>query len=452
MSIKRANRLHKGGTARNMDRVQPSTRQVPSHQLEHRLAATAAHAALAELLVLPAADLELRIEHELATNPALVSAVPPACGRCGAALDGLHQAYGCGRPATAVGGLPADLAATEPAESLLLAGVPTVDRWIAVTILADLDERGLLGRNPAAAAEWLGVPEQRVHRVLAALRAVSRPDLAAADLGDALHLQIGALDLPAAQLELLRALVDGHLADVGADRVERIATALGLDLTAARDGVALLRRVLRPPAGVERDEAVGPPVVPDIVVRWSAAGTPEVLVPEHGPRLRIDAGYARLAGQPPTGLDPAQLARLRAQVGDAREFLARLARRSGALRQIAATAIGQQQAYLRHGALAHQPMTRTGVARLAGVHPSTVSRAASGKRVLLPDGRLVGFATFFGTATSVRERVAELIAAESQPLSDGQLAAALRGYGHRIARRTVAKYRAQLAIPAADHR
>ncbi len=442
-----------------MDSVYPA---VPAHQLQARPAATVAHAALAELLVLPAAALDLRIQRELAGNPALDAPPPARCPRCGADLDGLHQAYGCARPTSHPShpGVNADSAdhPTHPGPAApgdpgadLLSEVASADRWIAAGILADLDERGLLGRDPVGAARWLGVTPQRVRRVLALLRAASRPDLAAADLCDALLLQLAALDLPADATGLLRRLVAGHLAEIAADRIDTVATHLDLPVGQIRAAVAQLRALLRPPTGVDRAEPVGPPVVPDIVLRWAADGTAEVSLPRHGPRLVVDPGYARLAATA-TGRTADELARVRAELTRAREFLDRLARRDGALRRIAEAAVAHQVDFLRGGALAHTSLTRTALARQVGVHPSTVSRAASGKTVLLPDRRLVGFDTFFGTATGVRERLAELVAAESGACSDGQLAAALRGYGHRVARRTVAKYRAQLGIPAADAR
>jgi RNA polymerase sigma-54 factor len=70
----------------------------------------------------------------------------------------------------------------------------------------------------------------------------------------------------------------------------------------------------------------------------------------------------------------------------------------------------------------------------------------------MPSGRVVDLAVFFGSGTSARELLSDLIAAEERPRSDAELAEAMRQRGHRIARRTVAKYRSQLAIAAIAHR
>jgi RNA polymerase sigma-54 factor len=58
------------------------------------------------------------------------------------------------------------------------------------------------------------------------------------------------------------------------------------------------------------------------------------------------------------------------------------------------------------------------------------------------------------SSVSVKEKIRKLIAAEDarKPLSDARVAAALKEDGLQIARRTVAKYREELGIPASKGR
>ena len=81
-----------------------------------------------------------------------------------------------------------------------------------------------------------------------------------------------------------------------------------------------------------------------------------------------------------------------------------------------------------------------------------MSRAVAGRSVLLPCGRVVELRDFFCASLSAQEALRELIARETRPLSDDDLAAALNAGGHRVARRTVAKYRGLLDIPASAQR
>jgi len=98
------------------------------------------------------------------------------------------------------------------------------------------------------------------------------------------------------------------------------------------------------------------------------------------------------------------------------------------------------------------------VAEVVGVHETTVSRAVSGKFMRTPQGIFEmkyfftsGVATADGQTvsnTSVKNILAELIAGENpaKPLSDDQLVNKLKEKNVMIARRTVAKYRAELNV------
>ncbi len=73
---------------------------------------------------------------------------------------------------------------------------------------------------------------------------------------------------------------------------------------------------------------------------------------------------------------------------------------------------------------------------------STVSRAVAHKSVALPNGRMIPLHRFFDRSLSVRDRIKEIVDQEARPLTDDEIAARLRKEGVRVARRTVAKYRA----------
>jgi len=99
-----------------------------------------------------------------------------------------------------------------------------------------------------------------------------------------------------------------------------------------------------------------------------------------------------------------------------------------------------------------------------GLHESTVSRVTNKKYMLTPRG-IYELKYFFGShvstenggacsATAIRALIKQLIAEENpkKPLSDNQLSAILGKQGIVVARRTIAKYREGLNIPAASQR
>ncbi|HRV33124.1 MAG TPA: LacI family DNA-binding transcriptional regulator [Anaerovoracaceae bacterium] len=110
-------------------------------------------------------------------------------------------------------------------------------------------------------------------------------------------------------------------------------------------------------------------------------------------------------------------------------------------------------------------MTLAEIADEAGVHESTVSRAVNGKYVQTPRG-LFELKYFFtggvcdnrgtGVASeSVKELLKEMIAGEDPhaPFSDQVIVRRLKEVrGIDLSRRTVAKYRDELRIPASSKR
>jgi hypothetical protein len=93
-----------------------------------------------------------------------------------------------------------------------------------------------------------------------------------------------------------------------------------------------------------------------------------------------------------------------------------------------------------------RPLTRGMVAEYVGVHESTVSRATAEKYLMLPNREVIPFSTFFSASLSTKDIIRELIEREQRALTDEEICTRLQEQGVRIARRTVAKYRATLGI------
>ena len=99
-----------------------------------------------------------------------------------------------------------------------------------------------------------------------------------------------------------------------------------------------------------------------------------------------------------------------------------------------------------------------------GMHESTISRFTTQKYLLTPRGVFelkFFFSSHVGTdgggecsSTAIRAIIKKLIAAEDarKPLSDSKLADLLNDQGIKVARRTVAKYREAMRIPASSER
>lgn len=129
----------------------------------------------------------------------------------------------------------------------------------------------------------------------------------------------------------------------------------------------------------------------------------------------------------------------------ARRLVRQLDGRADVLRRVTEAALLYQRGFLDCGPSAHQARTRTSVAQEIGVHPSTVSRAVRGKSLRLPSGEVVDMSCLFGKGVAIRAALNRLITAGTNSRSDASLRDELSRQGVYVARRTVTKYRHELA-------
>lgn len=154
---------------------------------------------------------------------------------------------------------------------------------------------------------------------------------------------------------------------------------------------------------------------------------------------------------------------LREKKAEAQQLIRAVQERENTMVRLLRVVADQQAGYfLRHEPL--QPMTLTRLAEQLGLSLSTVSRAVQGKYVQF-EGRSIPLRRFFTAAITgadgasissenVRRHIVRFVQAEDpeKPLSDEALRAALAAVQLPVSRRTVAKYREELGIPASSAR
>jgi RNA polymerase sigma-54 factor len=183
---------------------------------------------------------------------------------------------------------------------------------------------------------------------------------------------------------------------------------------------------------------------------------------EQIPHLRISNVYKDLMSTASTAADAHAAAEAREYIRDkirAGKFLIKsLQQRQQTIQNIANEIVKRQREFMDKGVAHLRPMTMVQVAEVVGVHETTVSRAVSSKYMDTPQG-LFAMKYFFTSGiqtdsgggvsnTSVKDMVAEMFKSENanKPLSDQEIVKMLKEKGIVIARRTVAKYRAELNI------
>ena len=227
--------------------------------------------------------------------------------------------------------------------------------------------------------------------------------------------------------------------------------------------LVFVRRYLSPYPGLayQAEGEEGGAIRPDVVLRWNEdpvtrKRSVQVEVPESAAHaLRVNAAYAALEARTrDAGARRDGVRGTLELVREARQFIAHLQRRYEVLRVVGEAVAAAQADFVTLGPEYLQPLDKKAIAAQVGLHESTVCRATRGKFVQLPDGIVVSFDVFFDDALPLKCLVKYIIQREdqAQPLSDDEIAARLRAAGHVIARRTVAKYRAEMGIGAKGER
>jgi len=341
------------------------------------------------------------------------------------------------------------------------------ERAAAEAIIDSLDDAGYLPETPQELAQALApdADEQTlddvVHALTTAMRLIQSfdpPGVAAHDLPDCLCLQLQRQP-PCAVRDLALAICRGGHLDLLARRdwrkLERL---LGADETALRQAQQRIAQLDPQPASAFRSDAAQA-VTPDVIARKTPRGWTAHLNPEVLPRLRVNQLYAEALRRARDGT-----AAMQGQLQEARWFVKNVQQRFETIERVAQAIVERQQRFFDYGPVAMRPMVLREIADELGLHESTISRVTTQKFMLTPFGT-VELKYFFGSglntetggstsSTAVRELIRRLIAEENsaKPLSDSELADLLARQGVQVARRTVAKYREALRIPAANLR
>jgi RNA polymerase sigma-54 factor len=234
----------------------------------------------------------------------------------------------------------------------------------------------------------------------------------------------------------------------------------GLDNDELKQALELIRHC-SPHPGENFSSGDNHYVTPDVMVRkhngrWLVEANPETL-----PKLRINSYYSSLIKRGDQSHDNQMM---RDHLQEARWLLKSLHSRQETLLRVAHRIIEHQKAFLEHGPEAMKPLVMREIAEELELHESTISRAATNKYMLTPQG-VFEFKYFFSShvgsedgdnysSTAIRARIRKMIQDEqtAKPLSDNKITALLKKEGISVARRTVAKYRESMSIPSSSER
>ncbi|MFN3397529.1 MAG: RNA polymerase factor sigma-54 [Sulfurimicrobium sp.] len=277
----------------------------------------------------------------------------------------------------------------------------------------------------------------------------------ARNLGECLALQLEAMpsDTPyrAAALQIARQ----HLELLGSRDYNKLKKLLACDDEVLRGAQSLITH-LNPRPGSAFSVSDTRYVVADVIVKkikgtWVASLNREAM-----PKLRVNRMYADILSRNREG-GGQQLA---SQLQEARWMVKNIQQRFDTILRVSQAIVDRQRRFFEHGEVAMRPLVLREIADEIGLHESTVSRVTTQKYMLTPRG-IFELKYFFGShvatesggacsATAIRALIRQLVSAEDskKPLSDTQITEILAQQGIVVARRTVAKYREAMQIPA----
>ena len=429
-----------------------------------QLSMTAAMQQSLELLQLPACDLASRLQDAALSNPLLEVELPGAGALPAERRTVLREASrwdslpgeGGGNSLERLAGAHtetfAEHLAAQLRQSRLLEPGPFLRLCLYLTDC--LDSRGYLTIPLEELAAEQGCTAAEAEQALFAIQMLDPPGVGARDLAECLILQL-------AQGPDFNALTVRMARD-------------GLEALAARNYAELSRQFHASEADVRRASAVllslnpipaagfgtaAPTLyaVPDAVVHIEGDAVVMDLNERALPRLTVDRSYA--AALQESG-DSSVRTYVREKLTEANALSGALQARRDTLTALLRALGDLQGDYFRGGML--RPLTMCEMAQRLGVSVSTVSRAVN-EKTLEFRGRSLPLRIFFPAPSTaggavagetVRQKLAWFVSREdpAAPLSDEALRLALSAAGLDVSRRTVAKYRAQLGIAAANQR
>jgi RNA polymerase sigma-54 factor len=367
---------------------------------------------------------------------------------------------------------------------------------IATFLIESLDERGFLTMSVDETAAMLNVSKTQVESVIEVIQDVAPVGVGARDLRECLLLQLDFLERLGTEVpEHTRTVIDTYLAEFGAHKFGQITRALGISVDQLEEIRDFIRQHLNPfPLQSDRAKSWRSPtdsrfVAPDVIIDIRDGELVVEVVNNRFFHLRTNALYDQLSNEfsrkrgkgtlkerlaqrnaslnaadddasvsvEQIHVDLSTLAEtssddkqhVRQYTNRAKMFMMNIQQRKDTLLRISECICEFQESFLRGGVRELRPLTRALVAQQVGVHESTVSRATANKYVMLPNKKVIPFSDFFTPSLSTKDIIKEIIERETkkgEPLTDRKICDLLLDEGIRIARRTVAKYRAELGI------
>lgn len=350
-------------------------------------------------------------------------------------------------------------------EQLEFTSMTTLERAIGLILIDSINDDGLLTTSIEMLQSIFNskthpLTLEKIQTVQQKIMHFDPVGCCAENLSETLTAQLTYFNAPASMLELVKQLIVNHLPSIGQQQYDAILKQYKIDRATLEQAIHIIRQ-LNPKPGSMIQSNVSDYIIPDLMAKKINHRWKVFLISNHIPRLTIDRRYAALIHQTKRSPDHEYL---RKHLQDARWLIKSIESRHDTLLKVAQYLVDYQHAFMDRGDEFMKPLTLSQVAFDLEMHESTISRATAQKYLLTPRGMLelkYFFSSYVSTMTGetcsstvIMAHIKKLISAEDRknPLSDQKIAALLKTQGICVARRTIAKYRESLGLPASYER
>lgn len=338
------------------------------------------------------------------------------------------------------------------------------DQTLSLLLVDAISDDGYLDQSLEELAELLPeeyeVDPMELETALKHIQHLDPPGVGARNLAECLALQLKVMPENTPGLQLAITVAEQHLPLLAARDYVRLRKLLGCDDETLRGVQQLIKQLNPRPGNVFTQIASDHYIQHEILVKkvkgiWIASLNDEVV-----PKLRINQLYAGILKR---NRDSSSQY-LMSQMQEAKWMIKNIQQRFSTILRVSQAIVDRQRNFFEHGEVAMRPLVLREIADELGLHESTVSRVTTRKYMLTPRG-VYELKYFFGShvatesggacsATAIRALIKQMVSEENpkKPLSDNQITDILGKQGIVVARRTIAKYRESLQIPAANQR
>jgi RNA polymerase sigma-54 factor len=450
-----------------------------------------------KLLQIPTAELDTRIEEELEINPALEEGAEvkeeenpseeesPSDNDEEVNVEDYLQAddfsgykmQGDGNYGEEDKNMPIPMATTLNDLLMSQLGFMELDERqtiIGKQLIGSIEADGYIRReleaiiNDLAFSQNIEAGLDELEDILHMIQTFDPPGIAARDLQECLLLQLDRKDEQFADVQTAKNILTICFNEFTKKHYQKIIKKLGLESeTELKEAIQLITKLNPKPGGVSSGLMKTQFRVPDFTIESEEGNLVVTLNSRNAPELRISRSYSEMMDSYSKSDKRDKKLKetvsfVKQKLDAAKWFIDAIKQRQQTLLNTMTAIMEYQYNFFLEGDESQlRPMILKDIAEKIHMDISTVSRVANSKSVQTEFGVLSlkyffseGIATESGEDVSSREvkHILKTFIEEEnkhKPLSDDKLEKLLKDRGYKIARRTVAKYREQLAIPVA---